>query len=106
MIVPAPTLSRYLEHLEQFVIPRYEAAPGLISVLLLQRPFVAYAELVTLSMWQSDEDMTRFLESQAMPVFPEEGVIQIEPHAFEIVLSRQGRSPDAGGRKPDKSDRA
>ena len=99
MIVPAPSLSRCLKHIEQFVIPRYEAAPGLISIWLMQRPFVAYVELATLSMWQSEQDMTRFLESQAMPFCPGDGVIQLEPHAFEIVLSHPGKPADAGGRE-------
>jgi len=96
MIVPAHTLSRYLEHLEQFLIPRYEAASGLISVFLLQRPFVAYVELVTLSMWQSDEDMTRFLESRACLSFPTKGSSRLNPMPLKLSCPVRGSPPMLG----------
>jgi hypothetical protein len=46
-------------------IPSYESAAGLISVL--PRPFVAYVEVMALSLWQSDEELTGFIESQPDP---------------------------------------
>ena len=46
VIVPQPQASEYLEYLETSAIPTYESAPGLISVYLLQRSFVAYTEVL------------------------------------------------------------
>jgi hypothetical protein len=96
-IVLAPNLHQCLEHEQRDVIPRYEAAPGIISVWLLQRPFVAYIEFVVLSIWQSEKAMQEFLETHSLPDFVGEGVIQLEPHTFEILLSRHGKSADAPG---------
>jgi hypothetical protein len=41
--------------------------------------------------------MQKFLETQSAPDFVGEGVIQLKPHTFEILLSRHGKSADAGG---------
>jgi len=44
-------------------------------------------------MWQSEQDMTRFLESQAMPFCLGDGVIQLEPHALKSSFPTQESLP-------------
>ena len=97
--VPASKLDRYLEHVEENELPTYETAPGLISVWLLQRPFVAYVEVMTLSLWQSGEALTGFIESQPEPIdLPNDyGVIHMEPHAYELVVRRDGKGAARDG---------
>lgn len=94
--VPQSALSPYLEYVRSTEIPRYEAATGLMSVSLLQRPFGAYVELLTLSIWQSEQALTRFVEKQppADGVESEYGVIQFEPRTYESVVSRDGKLRD------------
>ena len=48
------SLNPHLEHVQRNDIPNYEAASGLVSVWLLERRFVAYVEVMTLSLWQSE----------------------------------------------------
>jgi heme-degrading monooxygenase HmoA len=96
--VPESNLDKYLEHVKENELPGYEVAPGLISVWLLRRPFVAYVEVMILSLWQSDEALTGFIESQTEPIGlrSDYGVIHMEPHAYELVVSREGRFRLAG----------
>jgi len=85
--------------LQSNAIPAYEAADGLVSVSLLQRPFVGYVEVLILSLWVSEDAMARFLQGK-----PEvdggktDGTIRVEPHVYEFILSRPGtvRGPDFG----------
>jgi heme-degrading monooxygenase HmoA len=83
---------RYLSHVQTSAIPVYEAATGLISVSVFQRLVVGYVELLTLTMWQSEQALTRFLDDS--PATDNDrsdyGVIHMEPHVYELVASRQG----------------
>ena len=63
-IVPEHKLTSYLEHVQSSEISGYEAAPGLISVLFLQRSVVAYVELMRMSLWRSADAMQRFIEEE------------------------------------------
>ncbi len=85
-------LDRYLSHVHTSTIPVYEAATGLISVSLFQRPVVGYVELLTFTMWQSEQALARFLEGYlaANNDRSDYGVIHMEPHVYELVASRQG----------------
>ena len=85
-------LDRYLSHVHTSSIPVYEAATGLISVSVFQRPVVGYVELLTLTMWQSEQALTRFLDDYpaANNDRSDYGVIHMEPHVYELVVSRQG----------------
>jgi hypothetical protein len=47
----------YREFLESSVIPRYETAPGMVKVSLLERQLVAYVEIIIVSLWQSMEPL-------------------------------------------------
>ena len=60
-------------------------------VWLLQRQFVAYVELVLLSIWKTEEEMNAFVASQPPdPILTGEGVIQIEARTYELSTSRMG----------------
>jgi hypothetical protein len=94
--VPRSELEMYLEHLRIKTIPAYEAAAGLISVALVQRQFAEYVEVATISTWQSEETMTRFL-GQAAPIDPSQPVrslIEWQAHIYEMVVARNGMQPD------------
>ena len=93
VIVPQPQASEYLEYLETSAIPTYESAAGLISVYLLQRSFVAYTELLTFTIWESDQALRQFVESQPLrgAFTSQRGVIQFEPRAYQLVVSRRGK---------------
>jgi len=92
-LVPQSQFGKYLEYVEKSVVPAYEVAAGLISVCLLRRTVVGYIELLTLSLWQSDEALTAFLESQPGPIGlrSDYGAIHMEPHAYEQVVCRDGK---------------
>ena len=81
----------YLSHVYGTTIPAYAATTGLISVSLFRRPAVGYVELLTLTMWQSEQALTRFLEScpAINGLSSDNGVIHMEPHVYELVASRQ-----------------
>jgi hypothetical protein len=54
-VVPEHKATCYLEHVQAGEILSYEAAPGLISVSLLQRSLVAYVESMIISLWRSED---------------------------------------------------
>lgn len=86
-----------LEELRAWAVDNYAAAPGLHSVLLFQRELVGYVELVTLSIWQAEEAMTRFFEDKKHSDWnhSEKGSIEKEPHSYELVVAIDGSVPDA-----------
>lgn len=96
-IVPSSEIDAYLEHLRTKAIPIYEAAVGLRWVAFLQRPVVAYVEVMTLSVWNSEQAMARFLEGKLFKDKPAShtGVIEMDPHAYELTASAEGRFQDA-----------
>ena len=80
-----------VNHIRENVMPKYEAMPGLLMVWLLQRQFVAYVELVLLSIWKTEEEMNTFVTSQPPdPILTGEGVIQIEARTYELSKSLVG----------------
>jgi heme-degrading monooxygenase HmoA len=86
-----------LQYLQSTAIPIYEAAAGLLWVAFLQRPVVAYVEVMTLSVWKSEQAMARFVggtptkDNPASPM----GVISMDPHAYELFVSAEGKFQDA-----------
>jgi heme-degrading monooxygenase HmoA len=90
--VPETNIGAYLEYVERNELPLYESTPGLIKVWVLQRPFVAYTEVVVLSVWKSEEFMTGFVEKH--PVLEEVkrdyGAIPLEARAYGFFASRDG----------------
>jgi len=59
-----PNLNAYFEHAQTHEIADYESAAGLVSVWLLSRPFVAYVEVMTVSVWESEQALHQFIKSQ------------------------------------------
>ncbi len=92
-IVPQSLYGERVERVKSTEIPLYENAVGLISVYLLQRPFVAYVELLMFSVWDSEHALRQFTESQPLgaAVQSGQGIIQLEPHTFELVVAREGK---------------
>jgi hypothetical protein len=83
---------RCLKHIKTEVIPSYEQAPGLVMVWVLERPFVAYVELVLLSVWKTAEEMSASREGRtADPVLGRAGFIQLEPRTYQLVTPWAGR---------------
>ena len=64
-IVPHSMFDGYLEYVHTSTIPVYEASRRTNFSFLFQRPVVGYVELLTLTMWQSEQALTRFLEDYA-----------------------------------------
>lgn len=91
-IVPQSNLNDYLDHVRRNEIPSYAAAPGLVSVWLLQRSFVAYVEVMTVSSWWSREAMQKFAENLRFcaNAGTEYGSIQLDPRTYEVVVSCDG----------------
>jgi heme-degrading monooxygenase HmoA len=95
-IVPSSEFNAYLEHLRSKAVPIYEAAVGLRWVALLQRPVAGYVEVMTLSVWKSEQAMERFIEGKLSKDNPAShaGVIQLDPHAYDLIESAEGRLQD------------
>lgn len=74
----------YLNDLSEHVLPLYRVAEGLQSVSVLQRKLVAYGEIVTLSAWESDQAMSKFLRAR-LPT-PPGIVIRRDALIFEVVV--------------------
>jgi hypothetical protein len=68
------------------------ASPG--TVVLLQRQFVTYIEVMTISMWRSEEALRRFTEGRPNGANRESGCIPLEPHTYQVILSREIEPPD------------
>jgi heme-degrading monooxygenase HmoA len=104
-VVPESMVSSYLEYVQNCEIPCYEVANGLIGVSVLQKPFVAYVELMTVSVWRSEEALKRFVKDQ-LPADRAEadcGTIELSERIYEVVLSRAGKLRGADMRGPEET---
>jgi len=62
---------------------------------------VGYVEVVIVSIWNSENALTLFLQNQLeMSIFDGEDVIRLEPHTFEVVLARDGKSANEIEQEP------
>jgi hypothetical protein len=95
--VPQTELTSYLDYVRSSEIPDYESAPGLHSVSLLRRECVGYVEVMTISVWNFEKALGRFMETQSIPehVRTHDGVIQLEKRAYELVFSCEGKLANA-----------
>ena len=67
---------------------------------MLQRPFVAYVELLTISFWQSEQVLPRFLEGQSpADEIGSCGAIQLEARNYTVLISGEGK-PQAAEDEP------
>jgi hypothetical protein len=85
-------IDTYLNSVQATTIPTYEAAEGLISVSIFRRVVSGYVELLTFTVWQSEQGLTRFLENcpPAEKLSSDNGVIHMGARVYELVTSGQG----------------
>jgi hypothetical protein len=91
VVVPQTDSAAYLEHVRCILLPTYETAEGLFSVCVSKRELVAYIEVLTISSWQSEEALLRFIQTNARVAEKTPGFISQEPHSFELLYSLPGR---------------
>lgn len=93
--VPVPLVGAYVDQVQRSLIPAYQGAPGLVSVVVMQRPFSAFVEVLMLSLWVTEKALNQFLDKQGGVdvVRRPEGVIDMEPRNFEFVSSYKGNVP-------------
>ena len=78
----------------QDLMPRYKVARGLHSIHILQRELVAYVEIITVSLWDSEEALNVFLETlPSSKAAPELAGISFEPRTYTLLVSWQSRHP-------------
>jgi heme-degrading monooxygenase HmoA len=98
-IVPEPMLNDHLERVQKSEIRVYETAPGLHSVWLLERPFVGFVEVVTVSVWRSEAALNQFLRDRP-PVtvekkeHKEHDEIQLDARLYGLVMACKGPPAD------------
>lgn len=85
-VVPQSKSQDYLDYLETEEIPKYERAPGLVAVILSSRQFVAYLEVMMLSLWSDQQFMAKFIEHQP-PAQNTSGTVNLEPRVYNVVQS-------------------
>jgi heme-degrading monooxygenase HmoA len=87
--IPNERIDNYLEHVQRDLIPRYEIAPGLESVWLLQRSLISYAEVITISVWHSEVALASFFENWPFDDAGHEYAgIEFEPRTFVLLTAR------------------
>ena len=84
VIVHQSHSAKYLEHVRCSVLPYYEAAKGLVSVSLSQREMAAHLEVLTVSIWQS-EDALRHFDGDASQVPAECALISLEGRTYQLL---------------------
>ncbi len=85
-IVLDDQLETYLNELLKTVMPEYSGANGLLSVSIVQRRFVVYGEIATISVWQSLASMNTFCQNRLpRPTSPYYGVSHHNPIVYELV---------------------
>jgi hypothetical protein len=91
-IVRQPALELCVERWRTTILPSYVSSQGLIVVCLLQRSFVDYIELMTLSVWKTQEALDQFLQRGTEIVVPEgsDDTIQLEGHTYDLVAFHAG----------------
>lgn len=95
--VPQAMVSVPIEDVRSRTIPTYQAAEGFVSLCLLQRPFVAYVELLMISIWESEPALNRFTASQ-LPVDGAEtnhDIIRLGVRSYELLVSSESKAQDA-----------
>jgi heme-degrading monooxygenase HmoA len=99
--IPRAELSGYFEHVRREVVPRYEGAAGLDSIHVLQRELVAYVEVTTLSLWDSEEALKVFLETRPVEYTPRGFAgIEFEPRTYTVLMSQHKQEPKQDRNEP------
>ena len=93
-------VERFLAQLLDSGVRSYLNADGLLTIIVLRRSLVAYAEIMLLSTWQSDKQMKNVFESGT--IVNEgfgTGVVSVRtepPNVYDLVIdvSNTGCGPD------------
>lgn len=95
--VPQSVLSVQIENMRSRTIPTYQAAEGFVSLCLLQRPFVAYVELLMISIWESEPALNRFTARQLAADVAEgdHDIIRLGLRTYELLVSSERKTQDA-----------
>ena len=103
--VPESKASPHLEYVQTCEIPRYEGAKGFIGIYVLQRLFVAYVELMTIEIWQSEEALKEFVGDQSPADRPkcDCGAVQLPERIYDVVLFREGKLREVDPRAGEKT---
>jgi heme-degrading monooxygenase HmoA len=90
-------VSVQIEDMRSRTIPTCQAAEGFVSLYLLQSPFVAYVELLMISIWESEPALDRFTASQLPVVGAEKdhGIIQLGLRTYELLVSLESKAQEA-----------
>ena len=97
VVVPQSMVSMQIETMRSWTIPACQAAEGFVSLCLLQRPFVAYVELLMISVWESEPALNRFTASQ-LPVDGAErdhDIVHLGSRTYELLVSGESKAQDA-----------
>jgi len=90
--VPEANIAAYLEFAKRNELVLYLSFPGLRAVWLLERPFVAYVEVLILSVWDSEESMMEFVRKHS-PLDQQKsdhGAIAITTHSYRLSALLDG----------------
>src|SRR5271170_6342306 len=89
--VPQSVVSVQIENMRSRTIPTYQAAEGFVSLCLLQRPFVAYVELLMISIWEAEPALNRFTASQLAVDVAERDhdIIRLGLRTYELLVSSE-----------------
>jgi heme-degrading monooxygenase HmoA len=90
VIVPQNESLAHFEHVRSTLLPNYETAEGLLGVSVSKREVVAYVEVLTISIWQSEDALRRFIQDNNQVARKGRGFIALEPHTFELLYSSSG----------------
>ena len=104
--VRAEDVEAYLAHQSSTGVRDYRATPGNLGVLVLRRPVNDLIEVVTLSLWDSMDDVRRFAGDQpdVAVFYPGDDDLLVEKDAhvehYDVVDADLDRS--GFGRVPDE----
>lgn len=86
VFVPQSHGDFYLQHLLDTAVPAYQAAPGLLAILVLKRSLVAYDEITTITTWRSTEHMRNCCESSAVTTTSAALLEREPPHVYQVIF--------------------
>ncbi len=95
--VPQSVVSVQIDDMRSRTIPTYQAAEGFVSLCLLQRPFVAYVELLMISIWESEQALNQFTASQLAVDVAERDhdIIRLGLRTYELLVSSESKAQEA-----------
>jgi heme-degrading monooxygenase HmoA len=84
----------------------YESAAGLVSVWLLRRPYVAYVEVMTVSLWKSTQALHQFMKSQVSEYRGgvDYGAVRMEARTYELATLLEGKRRDVNVADPGSTE--